>query len=96
MNKNTIELSFTRSTSFLAGNPYGKSVFEDQAKDKFDYNAYNIIVFPDNIKRVASSFTQGFFAEVVAEIGYAEFDKYVKIQAGDSVLENNIRKDLFV
>ena len=39
---NRIELKFDKATTKLAGNPYGRSVFHDQLRDKIDYSKKNI------------------------------------------------------
>lgn len=90
-----ISLVFDKATTRLAGNPYGKTEFEKQAKNLIDYNDVNIVVFPFQIEKVASSFTQGFFSEVVEKVGYAGFDKIIKIEAKDENLANTIHSDLF-
>lgn len=91
-----ILLNFDKGTTRLAGNPYGRKEFQLQAKDKIDYTATNIIVFPNQIEKIASSFIQGFFAEIVEKVGYAKFDEVVKIEAKDDELANTIHSDLFV
>lgn len=92
---NLINLSFDKSTSRLAGNPYGKSVYKEQLKDNLDFQKVNVIVFPDNIEKVASSFIQGLFEEIVEEIGYSGVEEKIQIKAKDKVLENQIYEDLF-
>lgn len=91
-----ILLKFDKATTRLAGNPYGRKEFELQAKDKINYNAINKIIFPNQIEKIASSFIQGFFAEIVEKVGYAKFDEVVKIEAKDTALADNIHNDLFV
>ncbi len=91
-----ILLKFDKATTRLAGNPYGRSQFQLQVKDKINYGAINEIVFPDEIEKVASSFTQGFFAEVVDKVGYAKFDEVIEIVAKNEKLANTIHSDLFV
>lgn len=93
---NEIVLKFDKATTRLAGNPYGRTVFLEQVESKIKYNTLNVIVFPNNIEKVASSFVQGFFAKIVEKVGYAEFDKIISIKAKDEKLSNNIRDDLFV
>lgn len=70
----TIELKFDRSLVGLAGNPYGKKEFERQVNIDIPVDDVVVFVFPDNIKRIASSFVQGFFSRWVTEYG----DEYVK------------------
>lgn len=94
--ENRIELKFEKATTRLAGNPYGRAVFNEQVKSKIDYTKMNIIVFPNSIEKIASSFVQGFFALIIEQVGYSEFDKYVKIETGKEELTRNMREDLFV
>lgn len=90
-----ILLSFDKSTTRLAGNPYGKAVYKEQLENKIDFKDLNEIIFPDYIEKVASSFTQGLFEEIVRKIGYSGVDKIIKIKAKDAELEKNIYEDLF-
>lgn len=89
-----IELSFAKGDTRIAGNPYGKEVFREQVKEKIDYADINIIVFPNTIEKVASSFVQGFFAEVISKVGYQRFYDVIKIEAKTRELENQIIEDL--
>jgi len=91
-----ILLKFDKATTRLAGNPYGRKEFELQVKDKINYDAMNIIVFPEQIEKIASSFVQGFFAEIIEKVGYAKFDNIIKIEAKDINLAKTIHNDLFV
>lgn len=92
----TINLTFEKATTRLAGNPYGKAEFEKQVKNLINYQGVNTVVFPVQIEKVASSFTQGFFAEVIEKVGYAGFDNVIKIVAKDEKLADAIHSDLFV
>ena len=44
-----IVLQFDKALTRLAGNEFGKSVFDTQVKDKIDYTQQTEIVFPDQI-----------------------------------------------
>ena len=90
-----INLEFDKATTRLAGNPYGKTEFEKQAKDLIDYNDINVIIFPKQIEKIASSFTQGFFSTIVEKVGYAGFDNVIEIEAKDKKLADTIHSDLF-
>lgn len=86
-----IILNFDKTTSRLAGNPYGKEVYHSQVKDKYiDYSEPLVVVFPDNIKKVASSFVQGFFTELVSKIGYEGIEEKVTIKAGSPKIAEDI------
>jgi len=91
---NIINLEFGKSDIRIAGNPYGKEVYKTQVKDKFDYNDKNIIVFPEQVKKIASSFVQGFFSEIINSVGYARFLELVDIQVSSDELRKQILEDL--
>lgn len=93
--ENKIELVFDKATTRLAGNPYGRTVYKEQIAEKMDYDKMNIISFPDNIEKVASSFTQGLFSEIIEKIGYSGFKDTVTIKAKTDALEKMIYEDLF-
>lgn len=93
--ENKIELVFDKATTRLAGNPYGRAVYNEQIAGKIDYEKMNVIYFPDNIEKVASSFTQGLFAEIIENVGYSGVNDTVIIKAKNEELEKTIYEDLF-
>lgn len=92
---NIIKLNFDKSMTRLAGNPFGQSVYNEQIENKIDFTKLNIIVFPDTIEKVASSFTQGLFTKVIKEVGFEKVDNVVRIKAKTPELEETIYEDLF-
>ena len=92
---NVIELEFPKTISTLAGNPYGNEVYEKQVKDKFRLDVVNIICFPNNIDDLATSFIQGFFAEIVKITGHDNFYSAVKIQSIHERIKRRIEENLF-
>lgn len=87
---NIINLSFDKTIAGLAGNDYGYEEYKKQIKDKFDYNKNNIIVFPNEIQRVAISFIQGMFRDILEKIDKNEIDKFVTIRSSSEQLTNKI------
>lgn len=86
-----IKLEFDKTTSRLSGNPFGKKVYSEQVEKQYkDYTEQLILVFPDHIKNVASSFVQGFFTLLVAEIGYEGINEMVTIKAGNKRIAEKI------
>lgn len=84
--ENKFKLKFNDNTiTRLAGYTYGKKIFDEQVKGKIEYDKLIIIEFPLQIERVASSFVQGFFEEIIENIGNLNFDKKVKIKASNKV-----------
>ena len=65
----TIKLIFKGDLTKLAGNAFGKNTYETQVKDVIDFNKSIVFEFPMQIDRIASSFVQGFFDEIINEIG---------------------------
>ena len=91
MNEGHIYLKFDGASSRLAGNPYGRTVFEKQAKTKMNYEGKTVIEFPSQIENIASSFVQGFFAEIIAEIGKSEFCNRIEIQGSPKIVNKIMR-----
>ena len=74
-----IELKFDDDLEVLAGNDFGKSVFNGQLKNKFDMNDMNELVFPDKIDMICSSFVQGLFYEYLNKYPVEEIEKHIYI-----------------
>lgn len=88
---NEIKLRFDSTITGLAGYQYGKKVFEDQVQGQIDYKNEKIVLwFPDNIRRMASSFIQGFFEDIVKSIGIEGIEKKVEISSGNN--KNNLKE----
>ena len=74
-----ITLSFDKSLTKLAGNPFGRSTYNNQAKSLIDFEQQIHIIFPDQIDNIASSFVQGFFEDIVFHIGIEGVAKNVDV-----------------
>lgn len=95
MSKNYFKLNFDKTITRLAGYPYGESVFSEQIGDSIDYNCIPITIeFPDNIIKSASSFTQGFFKEIISKYGYDFIDEKVKIITKNQSLIDSIKENI--
>ena len=90
MENNIIELKFERTIAGLAGNDYGYEEYKKQIREKFDYNKYNTIIFPEQIRKVAISFVQGMFREILEKIDKNEIEKYVTIKSSSEQLTKKI------
>lgn len=91
----TINLIFPKSETRLAGFPYGEEVYKSQVQDIISFDDNLTIVFPDQIEKVASSFVQGFFANLVMNIGYKGIERNVIIKTKNEVLTASIRKNIY-
>lgn len=95
MEKNYFKLSFDNTITRLAGYPYGKSVFEKQIGNHIDFNEFPIVIeFPDQIIKSASSFTQGFFEELIEKLGYNAIGNQVIIKSQNESLIKSIEENL--
>ena len=92
---NSVSLVFNKTITKLAGFPYGESVYETQIKDKVDLFQPCKIVFPSNIERVASTFVQGLFSEIVKAIGYQGVENNIEIETANKELTADIWDKLF-
>lgn len=92
--KQRIEIQVDKSITGLAGYDYGKQIYEEQVKEKINFKNEILIVFPDNIQRLASSFIQGFFEEFIKNIGISGVEKQIDIKAGNHSLKDKIINNL--
>lgn len=91
---NLIELTFDKSITRLAGYDYGKSIYEKQVPRDINLEEKIIIIFPENIVKLASSFIQGFFSELVEKIGISGIEKNVIIQSANPNMHKEIIDNL--
>lgn len=91
---NNFELKFDNIITKLAGNQLGKQVFREQVKGKIDYKGIIIITIPDRIDTIASSFIQGFFEDIVKNIGIAGIEEKVTINSSIPNIKSLIVQNL--
>lgn len=91
---NTFELKFNKADTSIAGYPFGEKVFKEQIGANIDYSKEITIIFPENIKIVASSFVQGFFEEIVQNIGLRGVEEKVNIHSSSVRLSKKIKNNI--
>ncbi len=64
-----IVLSFAEGLHKLTSADLGRSIYQNQVKGAIDFSRKVVFVFPEEIDNVSSSFVQGFFEEIITEIG---------------------------
>lgn len=94
MIKNAVILEFSKTITNLAGYDFGLKIFDEQVFGKIDLNQKYEIIFPSEIKGVASSFVQGFFSKIVDEIGLATTEERTIITASNDKLAASILSKL--
>lgn len=88
-----ITLCFENGLCKLVGASFGHYVYQTQVKGVINLAQNVVLVFPAEIDRISSSFVQGFFEEIVAEIGVAGVKKQIAFNSSiedlkEFVLEN--------
>lgn len=91
----TININLDKSISRLAGFDYGKEIYRNQVHLELHSTEKTEIRFPDNIHKVATSFVQGFFSDLVNSIGYDYIRNNIIIKAKDDALINEIWDRLY-
>lgn len=92
---NSIKLEFDKTVTRLAGYKYGKSVYDAQCKEIIQFDDKIILEFPINIQKLASSFIQGFFNEIIEKIGIAGVENQVEIISANDNMKKEIIDNLF-
>lgn len=64
-----IKLNIRRDITKLAGNKYGKVIYQTQVRDNINLDEEVVFIIPEQIDRAASSFVQGFFDDIIKRIG---------------------------
>ncbi len=85
-----VELKVDKTVTRLAGYPLGKKIYEEQVKGCIDLSESFILVFPSNIKKLASSFIQGMFGELVEKIGISGIERQITIESVNPEMKKNI------
>ncbi|MCQ2081350.1 MAG: hypothetical protein MJZ11_06795 [Lachnospiraceae bacterium] len=95
----TVALIFEKSQTRLAGFPYGETTYRNQLKtiidDEVNGDEHIKIVFPSQIEKVASSFVQGFFSELINTIGYEKIEEKFLIESSNDKLTTKIRENIY-
>ena len=88
---NRINLVFDKQLTRLAGNHYG---YENQIKDKINWEEVNEIIFPQQIDRIAVSFIQGFAKEILKKVDKNDVEKLFVFKASNKELEDKILNNI--
>lgn len=92
---NIINLKFENSSTRLAGFRFGEAIYNRQVKDIIDLDSTTTIIFPNSVERVASSFTQGFFADIKVKIGKSGIEKKIIILASNDDIAKSIFENIY-
>lgn len=92
--ENKVTLSIDKDIVSLAGYDFGKSIYCSQVKEKIDINKNFSIEIPSNVKFVASSFVQGFFSDIINEIGLLATEERIRIISENTKLSKSVMSKL--
>lgn len=89
-------LTFKKSMADLAGNRFGRKIYEDQVKPSFDPDAENIVIIPENISYVGTSFIQGIYAELSEVYGRNVALQKMTLKSDNEETMNKIEKSISI
>ncbi len=91
-----IKLSFSDKTvTRLAYYPYGKQIYEEQIKPYINFSdEVTCIIFPNHIVKLASSFVQGFFEDIIEHLGYDAIGTKIIIESANESLKKSVFENL--
>lgn len=90
------KLTFKKSLADLAGNRFGRKIYEDQVKPSFDPDAENIVIIPDSISYVGTSFIQGIYAELSETYGRRGALQKMTLKSDNEETMNKIEKSISI
>ena len=90
--KNKIYLKFDSTISGLAGFDYGAKVYNEQVNGGQDFDT---VVFPKQIELVATSFTQGFFKDLIEKYGADYVREHYKIESDNEKVAMKVKGDIY-
>ena len=86
--ENIIELKVRKDIIYLAGNEYGYKIYKEQIMNLIDYKAINYIKIPDHIQKVAISFVQGLFRDILRKINKKDISDHFVILTANEFLHD--------
>lgn len=84
-----IILEFDKTITNLAGNKFGRQVFDSQIRNVEVNETYEII-FPPQIENIATSFIQGFFYEFMDTFGLDGVKNNIDIKSSIEGLKQRV------
>lgn len=90
---NEIIIAVDENLKVIAGNPYGREISKKCLENTFDFNQINVLIFPENVRIVCSSFFQGLFSKLLETYTPEQLDTVLQIRP--SRLEKNLKQGLY-
>ncbi len=86
-----IQLQFDKKINNLAGNRYGREIYQEQLKDKIRETERYEIELPEIIEDVASSFIQGIYSELAEKVGKEKAMSILELHSQRKEVDEKIR-----
>ena len=90
-----VNLKFDNTVTRLAGFNLGIETYIEQVGNQYSGEGKLLVVFPNCISKVATSFVQGFFSVLVNEKGFDFVRSNIEVQASSPKLINEIWARLY-
>ena len=84
-----------KTLSRIAGNPLGKDTWK-AISDQIDWGGMNILIFPDYLTSVSSSFVQGFISEICSRIGIENIYRHFEFECNNSRVKKKIEDSIIL
>lgn len=96
MEMKRIELTFDKMINNLAGNRFGREIYQSQVKAKMISDGKNMIFLPVQIEDIASSFIQGFYSELSETYGKEQALEIMELQSENAYVMEKIEESIAV
>lgn len=93
-NNNIIELQFKNTVTNLAGNRLGNDVYLKQIESKLDITVLNVVIFPETIEDIASSFIEGLYKKLGEKYGKSKALNLMELKAKNVETDEKIKESI--
>lgn len=92
--ENIIEIKVDKSLNNLAGNRFGRQIYNEQIKGKIKEDMTNLIILPREIEDIASSFVQGIYSEICEKYGKEKARALMILQSENQYVMEKINSSI--
>lgn len=89
-----IELRFDKLVVDLTGNKFGRNTYQNQIEPFWDSDNTMVVVIPECIDDIGSSFIQGIYAAISERYGKSEALQMLRLESSKQEIMDKIRKSL--
>ena len=89
-----IELKFDKMVVDLTGNKFGRNIYNNQIEPYIDVEQRMIVIIPECINDVGSSFIQGIYYAISERYGKSKALEILQLKSSKTEIMEKIRKSL--